>query len=81
MTSLDFPVLSRPSGRIGQPPEVPSTEDPEEWFTGGMPFTMGAHGFTAHDPTCLMEAVAELEARRAAIEWLLEADLLRCCLV
>ena len=36
---------------------------------------------TAHDPTLLIAALEEIEARRAAIEWLLEADLLAACLV
>jgi hypothetical protein len=34
----------------------------------------------AHDPTLLVAALEEIEARRAAIEWLLEADLLCLCL-
>jgi hypothetical protein len=36
---------------------------------------------TAHDPTLLIAALEEIEARRAAIEWLLEADLLCACSV
>jgi hypothetical protein len=35
----------------------------------------------AHDPTLLVAALEEIEARRAAIEWLLNAGLLRRCLV
>ena len=34
-----------------------------------------------HDATLLVAALEHLEAQRAAIEWLLEADLLRLCLV
>ena len=35
----------------------------------------------AHDPTLLVAALEDLEARRVALEWLLEADLLCVCLV
>jgi hypothetical protein len=34
-----------------------------------------------HDATLLLAALEVVESRRAAIEWLLEADLLRLCLV
>ncbi|MBV8144458.1 MAG: hypothetical protein JO184_05570 [Gammaproteobacteria bacterium] len=34
-----------------------------------------------HDATLLPAALEEVAARRAAIEWLLEADLLAACLV
>jgi hypothetical protein len=34
-----------------------------------------------HDETLLVAALEVIESRRAAIEWLLEADLLRLCLV
>jgi hypothetical protein len=34
-----------------------------------------------HDATLLPAALEAVESRRAAIEWLLEADLLRVCLV
>ena len=36
---------------------------------------------TEHDATLLVAALEHLEAQRAAIEWLLEADLLCLCLV
>jgi hypothetical protein len=36
---------------------------------------------TDHDETLLVAALEVIESRRAAIEWLLEADLLRLCLV
>jgi hypothetical protein len=35
----------------------------------------------AHDATLLVTALEDLEAQRAAIEWLLDADLLCLCLV
>jgi len=34
-----------------------------------------------HDATLLVAALEAVESRRATIEWLLEADLLRLCLV
>jgi len=34
-----------------------------------------------HDATLLVAALEVVESRRAAIEWLLEGDLLRVCLV
>jgi len=36
---------------------------------------------TVHDATLLVAALEDLEAKRVAIEWLLEADLLCLCLV
>ena len=35
----------------------------------------------AHDPTLLVAALDEIEARRKALEWLVDADLLCRCLV
>lgn len=84
MTSLDFPDISPLSGRVGpaSPAELPASDDTTgEWNTGGAWFTMDSEGSAAHDPTLLAEALAEIEARRAALEWLLQADLLRLCLV
>lgn len=75
MTSLDFLVSSRPYGRIGH---AGSAYDPDDADPTSFP---AYHVSPAHDPTLLFAALAEIEARRAAIEWLLEADLLRKCLV
>ena len=36
---------------------------------------------TEHDATLLVAALEDIEARRAALEWLLDRDLLRFCLV
>ena len=36
---------------------------------------------TVHDATLLVAALEDLEAKRVAIEWLLDADLLCVCLV
>lgn len=35
----------------------------------------------AHDSSLLVAALEDIELRRAALDWLLEADLLRFCLV
>ena len=35
----------------------------------------------AHDPAVLLAALEAVDSRRVALEWLLEADLLRCCMV
>jgi hypothetical protein len=45
------------------------------------PDNSGCHSPAAHDATLLVAALEDLEARRVALEWLLEADLLRVCLV
>ena len=42
---------------------------------------MRADPAAAHDPTVLVAALEEIEARRAAIEWLRDAELLCLCLV
>ena len=51
-------------------PDVPRCESPA-----------GSSGPAEHDATLLAAALEGLEAQRAAIEWLLDADLLRLCLV
>jgi hypothetical protein len=38
-------------------------------------------GATEDDQSVLVAALEEIQARRVAIEWLLEGDLLRMCLV
>lgn len=78
MTSLDFPNPDSPVLPGFYPPPV------EMWgpdFTDYASLAMSANAAAAHDPTLLLAALGEIEARRAAIEWLLEADLLRLCLV
>ena len=42
---------------------------------------IGSAPATEHDATLLVAALEEVEARRAALESLLDADLLRACLV
>jgi hypothetical protein len=42
---------------------------------------IGSDPATEHDATLLVAALEDIQARRAALEWLLDADLLRACLV
>ena len=46
-----------------------------------VPLAMHVAAAPAHDPALLVAALDEIEARRAAIEWLLNADLLCLCTV
>ena len=43
--------------------------------------SLGAALTADHDATRLVAALEEIDTRRTALEWLLEADLLRRCLV
>ncbi|HLY52656.1 MAG TPA: hypothetical protein VKQ31_06570 [Steroidobacteraceae bacterium] len=74
MTSLDFREMTRPYVHVGHVSGLCDAADPE---TIGAVYARGG----AHDPTRVVAALVEVEARRAALEWLLEADLLRACLV
>ncbi len=42
---------------------------------------LGSDSYSDHDPTLLVAALEDIEARRAALEWLLDADLLGECLI
>jgi len=43
--------------------------------------TVSSNPAVKHDATLLVAALEDIEARRAAIEWLLDANLLCLCLV
>jgi len=47
----------------------------------GTVVTAGSDSYRDHDPTLLVTALEEIEARRAGLEWLLHADLLCQCLI
>lgn len=93
MTSLDSLGTSRPTGRIEHGKPVHSMVDadlamPRATHASSVDETMGCAAppaiyepSAAHDPSRLVAALDEIEARRAAIQWLLEADLLCLCLV
>jgi len=81
MTSLDSLSTSRPGGRIGH--GAPA----EDLVDADLPLHCAAFALAAdeptaaaHDATLLVAALEEIEARRAALEWLLEAELLSRCL-
>lgn len=61
------------------PASLPETLEDEVSADASVP--MCADPAPAHDPTLLVAALEEIEARRAAIEWLSNADLLRLCSV
>jgi len=64
---------------LKRPPSLPETIEPNisrsELPTGS------ALRPAAHDAMLVVAALEDLEAQRAAIAWLLDADLLRLCLV
>ena len=43
--------------------------------------TVGSDSHCDHDPTLLVRALEEIEARRAGLEWLIDSDLLFQCLI
>jgi len=83
MTSLDSLGTSRPTGRIehGKPVHDMVDEDLAMDETIGCAAPPAIYEpSAAHDGSLLVAALEEIEARRAAIEWLLEAELLSLCL-
>jgi hypothetical protein len=70
----DSPVhrgLSSPRTGERTRPDVPWSEEP----------ATESDPRVDHDETLLVAALEVIESRRTALEWLLEADLLRLCLV
>jgi hypothetical protein len=64
-------VLSSPGNGERTPPDERHGEEPATESDSRLD----------HDETLLVAALEVIESRRAEIEWLLEADLLRVCLV
>jgi hypothetical protein len=58
-----------------------SVKTPPSDVTGSIALASKSDRSVEHDPALLVAALEAVESRRAAIEWLLEADLLRLCLV
>jgi hypothetical protein len=58
----------------------PSTMPERKGVNGTVP-TVGSDSHCDHDPTLLMAALEDIETRRAAIEWLFDANLLHPCLI
>jgi hypothetical protein len=67
------------AARGGFPPPQTPRRIRSETNRSGEPGN-GSVPMVDHDPTLLLAALEEVQARRLAIEWLLEADLLRLCL-
>ena len=62
-------------------PRAPASLETMEPDPGpGLPVMMRTDSAPAHDSTLLVAALEEIEARRAAIEWLRDAGLLCLCL-
>ena len=61
------------------PPSLPGTTEPDK-SRCELP-TRSSDPPALHDATLLVAALEDLEAKRVAIEWLLDADLLCLCLV
>jgi len=53
---------------------------PVDVHDGSVP-TVGSDSYCDHDPTLLVTALEEIEARRAGLEWLFDANLLCQCLI
>lgn len=64
---------------VKQPPSLPAALEPDT-SRCQLP-ARRSDPRAEHDATLLVAALEHLEAQRAAIEWLVEADLLRLCLV
>lgn len=69
------------SGAPRAPSPAPLAETMESDVGADVSLPMHAGPAAAHDPTLLVAALEEIAARRAAIEWLLNADLLCLCTV
>ena len=61
------------------PSSMPGTTEPG--MASGAKLPSRTEATAGYDADLLAAALDEIESRRAAIEWLLEADLLRVCLV
>jgi hypothetical protein len=72
-------VPDSPAQVVRPPSSMPETTEPGMSSGARLP---GSSGATAgYDADLLVAALEDIESRRAAIEWLLEADLLCACLV
>jgi hypothetical protein len=77
MRTESTPVPTTPY--VPEPPSLPDTLEPDIFRSG---LVKSRSDLPAeHDATLLVAALEGIEAQRAAIEWLLDADLLCLCLV
>jgi hypothetical protein len=72
-------VLDSSAPRALAPASLPESMEPEVCADACAALRFGPA--PAHDPSLLLAALDDVEARRAAIEWLADADLLCACLV
>jgi len=72
-------IHDAPARRGLSSPKIPARTRTD--ITRGVELATESDPAIDHDATLLLAALEVVESRRAAIEWLLEADLLRLCLV
>ena len=72
-------VTGSPSQGMLRPSSMPETTEPG--MASGAKLGSGSEAAAGYDADLLVAALEDIELRRAAIEWLLEADLLCVCLV
>jgi hypothetical protein len=72
-------VPDSPAQVVLPPSSMPETAKPG--MTSGAKLRSSSEATCAYDADLLVAALEDIESRRAAIEWLLEADLLCVCLV
>jgi hypothetical protein len=72
-------VPGSPAQGVLPPPSMPETTEPG--MASGAKLGSRSEATAGHDADLLVAALEDIELRRAAIEWLLEADLLCVCLV
>jgi hypothetical protein len=69
------------SSGLRAPPRPPGLPEPDESAECVDPSQRKGSGLRVeHDAALLLAALEEIESRRAALQWLAEADLLRVCL-
>ncbi|MGB9331555.1 MAG: hypothetical protein WCB10_12370 [Steroidobacteraceae bacterium] len=72
-------VPGSPAPGVLRPSSMPEATEPDMAF--GAKLGSSLEATAGHDADLLVAALEDIELRRAAIEWLLEADLLCVCLV
>ncbi len=72
-------VPAPPAQAVLPPSSMPDTTEPG--MTSGAKLRSKSEAPAGYDADLLVAALEDIESRRAAIEWLLEADLLCVCLV
>jgi hypothetical protein len=72
-------VPASPTQTVFPPSSMPETTEPG--VVSSATLRSRSETTAGHDADLLVAALEDIESRRAAIEWLLEADLLCVCLV